>query len=100
MFNNIPELFNYVDNLKKQVDIHVEKTKEKLDYKCEACKKNPIEVDYAYENYCEDVLEDGVMKLKINAHYFCKSCYKKIINTNQLPKSRFMRDIDKEIFGE
>lgn len=100
MFNNIPEFFSYMNGLRKAVDEHLEYRKKKLDYKCEACKNNPIELEYAYENYCVDYFEDGVKKTKINCHFFCKSCYKKIIETEQLPKSRFMKDIDREIFGE
>lgn len=100
MFKNIPEMFIYIEKLQEIHKQSVEKRKEELDYKCEACNVNPIEIDYKCNDYSHEQYTENGVKLTINAHYFCKSCYIKIINTEQLPKSIWMEEIDKEIFGE
>lgn len=98
MFRNIPEMWQYIEKLQKAHDEIVALKKEELNYKCEACKKNPIEIDYKSEDYSTEEYTRTGVKLIINSHYFCKQCYKHIINTQQLPKSQWMKDIDKELF--
>lgn len=100
MFRNIPEMFDYIDKLQEIHKKSVEKRKEQLNHKCETCKINPIEVDYKCDYYSHEEYTENGVKLTIFAHYFCKSCYVKIINTEQLPRSKWMTEIDKEIFGE
>lgn len=100
MFNNIPEMFEHIDKLKEAHHMMIEKKKMDLNHKCEVCQKNPIEVDYKYNNYSQEQYTESGSKLIINAHFFCKKCYKKIIDTKQLEKSRWMVEIDKELFGE
>jgi hypothetical protein len=100
MFSTIPEMLDHMNNLKEAHDKMVEQKKLELNYKCEACQKNPIEVDYKYNNYSWETYTENGSKLRLNAHYFCKNCYKTIINTKQLEKSQWMAEIDKELFGE
>lgn len=98
MFSNVPEMFAYVDKLRELKDQYNEKRKKDLNNLCEACEKNPIELEYKYFNYADEISTDDGVKLKINNHFFCKSCYKVIIETNQLEKSEWMEEIDKELF--
>jgi hypothetical protein len=97
MFNNVPEFFQYIQALQNSAAMHIEKTKKNLNYKCEACKTKEIELIYKYENYVTDIFDESGHKMKLNFHCFCNDCYKKIILTNQLPKSNLMEKIDKTL---
>lgn len=94
MFNNIPEMLNYIEKLKFIVDQKLDERKKNLGDKCECCKINPIEVTYKANNFTEEYLEDDQIIYKINANFFCKSCYKHVIESGQLEKSQFMTEID------
>ena len=100
MFNNVPEMFNYVDKLIELKDQYNEHKKKELNNLCEACNKNEIELEYKYKWYADEVKTKTGIKLVIYNHFFCKSCYKKIIETDQLERSEWMVDIDKEIWPE
>lgn len=100
MFNNIPEMVNYLNSLKKSADEQIELKKNKLNNICEACKKNTIEIVYKDDKYVEDFFDEDGHKMRLNVHFFCEKCYKYIIETGQLSKSGLMKDIDDKIFGK
>ena len=102
MFNNIPEMYAYLDKLKNIVEEHLNKKKEELNFKCEACNKNSIEVDFKPGNFTEEYYnpQTGKTSLVINCNFFCRSCYKKLLDSGQIDKSIWMENVDKEIFEE
>lgn len=98
MFNDINGMVDHLNQLKEIVDKKIEERKRELNFKCEVCKINSIEIIYKASNFTQEYIEDNQIKYILNAHYFCKSCYRHVVNTNQLEKSMWMADIDKEIF--
>ena len=66
MFNNPYEMFSYLEKLKELVDNVVLMRKEKLNNLCECCHEKGIEVEWRPYNFCDEYIEDGEMKYKIN----------------------------------
>ena len=84
-FFNIPQMFDYINKLRETLNITIENKKIELNNKCQACNKNEIEIDYKPDDFCVDFVDDdGLEKTKINIMFFCRSCYEKLIETNQL----------------
>lgn len=100
MFNNIPEMIEYLNKLKTEVDKQIENAKIKLNNTCECCKNKPIEVIYKSDNFTEEYIEDNQIKYKLNAHFFCVNCYEHVIKTKQIEKSSLMAEIDKQFLEE
>lgn len=98
MFNNVKEMFEYLDKLKSKVNEQILNRKKELNYLCECCKTEPIEIDYKANNFTEEYIENGNIKYTLNAHYFCKKCYIHVIKTDQLEKSIWMAEIDRDLF--
>ena len=96
MFNNIPEMIDYIERLKNEVEKQIESKKISLNNKCECCKEKNIEIIYKANNFTEEYIDDNKLIYKINANFFCESCYKHIIKTGQLEKSQFMTEIDEK----
>lgn len=100
MFRNIPEMYQHIERLQKAHSQIIQEKKEQLNFKCEACQINPIEIDYKCNEYSKEQYTENGSKLTINAHFFCKNCYIHVIKTNQLEKSQWMGEIDKELFED
>ena len=100
MFGNVEEMWLYVDKLRKLTEDYREHRKKQLNNICEACNENEIELEYKYNNYADEILTKDGMKLKIYNHFFCKSCYKIIIETKRLPRCEWMENVDREIWPE
>lgn len=99
MFNDIGGMLNYIEILKQGEKEQIEIKKKNLNNKCEACKEKDIEIVYKHDNYSEDVFVDGEWKLRLNVNFFCIDCYRIVINTEQLPKSSMMKEIDDMVFN-
>ena len=102
MFNDLSGMYEYLNTLKLTVEKFINEKKEGLNYKCEVCKINSIEVDYKPGNFTEELYdeENNKNKLIINCNFFCRGCYKKLLDTGQIEKSVWMEQIDSEIFEE
>ena len=73
MFNNIPEMFAYIENLRKTLDKIILSRKEQLNNFCECCHKKEIEVEWRPTNFCNEYFEEGVMKYKIDIKFINNS---------------------------
>ena len=58
MFNNIPEMFAYIENLRKTLDKIILSRKEQLNNFCEFCHKKEIEVEWRPTNFCNEYFEE------------------------------------------
>ena len=56
MFNNIPEMFSYIEKLRKTLDEIILSRKEQLNNFCECCHKKEIEVEWRPTNFCNEYL--------------------------------------------
>lgn len=97
MFHDVPSMYAYLEKLKETVDQTILLRKESLNYKCEKCKDNNIEIEYKPNDFTEEFEEDGINKIKVNCMFFCKSCYIKLLLDDLIDKSEWMIEIDKEL---
>jgi hypothetical protein len=72
MFYDVPSMYIYLEKLKETVERTIFQKKELLNYKCEICKENPIEVEYKPNNFTEEFEEDEITKIRVNCMFFCK----------------------------
>ena len=89
MFNNVVEMFSYIEKLRKTLDKIVLERKEQLNNLCEYCKEKEIEVEWRPFNFCDEYIEDGEMKYKINIKFFCQNCYDKLIEKEKIAPGEF-----------
>ena len=89
MFNNPIEMFAYLEKLKELVDNVVLMRKEKLNNLCECCHEKEIEVEWRPYNFCDEYIEDGEMKYKININFFCQVCYDILVEKEEITLGDF-----------
>ena len=89
MFNNIPEMFSYIEKLRKTLDEIILSRKEQLNNFCECCHKNEIEVEWRPTNFCNEYFEEGVMKYKIDIKFFCQNCYDLLVEKEKIVPGEF-----------
>ena len=97
MFHDVPSMYAYLEKLKETVDQTILIKKESLNYKCEKCKENNIEIEYKPNDFTEEFEEDGINKVRVNCMFFCKSCYRELLLDDLIDKSEWMIEIDKEL---
>ena len=89
MFNNIPEMFLYIEKLRKTLDKIVLDRKEQINNLCECCHEKEIEVEWRPFNFCNDYIEDGIMKYKIDIKFFCQNCYNLLVEKEKIVPGDF-----------
>jgi hypothetical protein len=97
MFYDVPSMYIYLEKLKETVERTIFQKKELLNYNCEICKENPIEVEYKPNNFTEEFEEDEITKIRVNCMFFCKSCYRDLLLDDLIDRSEWMIEIDKEL---
>jgi len=89
MFNNIPEMFAYIEKLKKTLNKIIFNRKEQLNNLCECCHKKEIEVEWRPVNFCDEYIEEGIMKYKIDIKFFCQNCYDLLVEKEKIVPGEF-----------
>jgi hypothetical protein len=89
MFNNIPEMFAYIEKLRKTLDKIISSRKEKLNNFCECCHKKEIEVEWRPTDFCDEYIEDGIMKYKVDIKFFCQNCYDLLVEKEKIVPGEF-----------
>jgi hypothetical protein len=89
MFNNIPEMFAYIEKLRKTLDKIISSRKEQLNNFCECCHKKEIEVEWRPTDFCDEYIEDGIMKYKVDIKFFCQNCYDLLVEKEKIVPGEF-----------
>jgi hypothetical protein len=89
MFNNIPEMFAYIEKLRKTLDKIISSRKEQLNNFCEYCHKKEIEVEWRPTDFCNEYIEDGIMKYKVDIKFFCQNCYDLLVEKEKIVPGEF-----------
>jgi len=89
MFNNIPEMFAYIEKLRKTLDKIISSRKEQLNNFCEYCHEKEIEVEWRPTNFCDEYIEDGIMKYKVDIKFFCQNCYDLLVEKEKIVPGEF-----------
>ena len=88
-FFNIAGMIEYINRLKDFVDNTILMRKEKLNNFCEFCHKKEIEVEWRPTNFCNEYIEEGVMKYKIDIKFFCQNCYDLLVEKEKIVPGEF-----------
>jgi len=89
MFNNIPEMFAYIEKLRKTLDKIISSRKEQLNNFCEYCHEKEIEVEWRPTDFCDEYIEDGIMKYKVDIKFFCQNCYDLLVEKEKIVPGEF-----------
>jgi hypothetical protein len=89
MFNNIPEMFAYIEKLRKTLDKIISSRKEQLNNFCEYCHEKEIEVEWRPTDFCNEYIEDGIMKYKVDIKFFCQNCYDLLVEKEKIVPGEF-----------